>query len=428
MTQRAEVLFGLLTRLAQTTVLFASAALVVWRLPPPDQGYYWAMTGLGGLVQVGELALTQVVLQTSAHHVARGDRVQLARFWRTARLLACCLVPIAALAVLACGFALLGSHEAAREPAWRIPWVAFVIALAGCQLLGPWIGFIEGAVSIAASWRFQGRLEAVSGVALLAALALGAGLWSLVAYAALRFVLIASWVVLRRADFRRPAADGYRVAEWLREVWPYQWKLAVTAVTSFFIYRAFTPIVFAGLGPDAAARFGLSVAIMASWLSITVAWPSSQIGRIGSLASQEKRDELRVTFRTMLYASTAFTAMGALLILAALRAADLVGIPYSAKSAGLGATAMLLAAGVLHHVVLCASVLLRSERRDPLLPYSIAGSLITVVALWYATRMGNLSYVAFAYLACACLGLLMGWHAFARHVPSWRRYLHWSSA
>ena len=152
-------------------------------------------------------------------------------------------------------------------------------------------------------------------------------MWSLVAYAALRFVLIASWAALRRADFHRPAADRYGVDEWLREIWPYQWKLAVTAVTSFFIYRAFTPIVFAGLGPDAAARFGLSVAIMGSWLSITVAWPSSQIGRIGALASQQKHDELRTTFRTMLYASTAFTAIGALLIIAALWTADLAGIP-----------------------------------------------------------------------------------------------------
>jgi hypothetical protein len=423
MTSRAEILHGFLTRGAQTAVSLGSAALVVWLLPAAEQGYYWAIGGLGGLIQVGELALTQVVLQNAAHYAARGDKEALARFWRTARLLAALIVPLAALLVLGCGFALLGSATAADEPAWRGAWAAFVVLLAANQMLGPAIGYIEGAVSIAASWRFQARLEMASGLVLLGALALGAGLWSLPIFAAGRVAFIAGWLALRRADFPVTASGWFSPREWLLEIWPYQWKLAVTAVTSFLIYRAFTPIVFAEMGPEAAARFGLSLAVMGSWLAITVAWPSSQIGRIGALASQARVDDLRQAFRGMLAGSTVLAGVGALLLLAGLWVADRAGLPFSERSAGFPATAMLLASAVIHHVVLCASVLLRSERRDPLLPYSIAGSLITVCALWYAARLGDLSYVAFAYLACSCLGLAMGLHAFMANVPAWRNYL-----
>lgn len=423
MSGRAEVLHGFLSRAAQTAVSLGSAALVVWLLPGTEQGYYWAMAGLGGLAQVGELALTQVVLQTAAHHAARGEHAQLARFWRSARLFAAVINATAALVILACGFALLGTHAAAPGTDWPLVWVTFVAALAACQTLGPRIGFVEGAVSIADSWKFQGRLEVLSGAVLLAALLLGAGLWSLPVYAAARLALILGWLAVRRDVFPRDGAGWMSAAEWRRDLWPYQWKIAVTAVTSFLIYRAFTPIVFATIGPEAAARFGLSLAVMGSWLSITVAWPSSQTARIGALASQQKVDELRLVFRDLAGRSTAFAAGGALLILVLLWAIDRAGVPFAARSAGFAATALLLGSAVLHHVGLCASVLLRSGREDPLLPYSVGGSLITVAALWYAAATGDLAAVAAAYFACACLGLLMVWHAFAAHVPGWLRYL-----
>lgn len=423
MRRRPEILFGLLTRATQTAMLLGSAVLVAWRMPTAEQGYFWAMGGLAALIQVGELGLTQVVLQSAAHYAAQDDHERLARFWRTARRLAGLVFPAGALLVLALGFVLLGTPDPASEPAWRAPWVVFVLAMAGCQSLAPGIGFIEGAVSIPASWRFQGRLELASGVVLIGSLVAGAGLWSLPLYACARFALTLAWLAARRGDFPARADQGLGAREWRSEIWPFQWKIAITAVTSFLIYRAFTPIVLAGMGAEAAARFGLSLAVMASWLAITVAWPSSQTGRVGTLASQGRSEELRRVFRAMFIGSTGFAAGGAALILAGLWLVDRAGLPFAERSAGFAATGMLLASGVIQHAVLCASILLRSTRRDPLLPYSVAGSVITSIALWYAAHLGELSYIAFAYLACSCLGLLMGLHAFVVNVPAWRAYL-----
>jgi hypothetical protein len=70
MSVRPEVLDGLFARASQTAVLMGAAVLVAWRLPAAEQGYFWAIGGLGALVQVAEFGLTQVVLQTAARRNA----------------------------------------------------------------------------------------------------------------------------------------------------------------------------------------------------------------------------------------------------------------------------------------------------------------------------------------------------------------------
>lgn len=424
MSGRIEILFGLLARSSQTGVMLAAAALVAWRMPVVEQGFYWAFLSLGALVPIGEFGLTPVVLQTASHYAARGDTDGLHRFWRSARRFAGAVVPVASAAVLGLGWILFASSaQPGTAPAWHWPWTLYVLLLAAAQLLSPALGYIEGAVSAADSWRFQARLEIASGAVLLAALALGAGLWSVTLYGLARFAAFAALTLARRAQFPPVRGDGIGAGAWKHEILPYQWKLAVSAVTGFLIFRAFTPVVLAQMGPEAAARFGLTLAVMGSWLAITVAWPASQTARIGQLASRQDRRELRAAFRGMLGGSSLFAAAGALLILAALQALEALGIPYGARSAGYAATALLLGAAVLQHVVLCASILLRSERRDPLLPYSVSGSLITVCALWYAAGAGGLVHVALAYFLCSCLGFAMGMHAFRANIADWRYYL-----
>jgi hypothetical protein len=362
---------------------------------------------LGALQQAGDCGLTQIVLQTANFHAARADPGGLAGFWRLAKRIAAATIPAAALIAYFVGVVLFdATGEAAMLP-WHAPWAAFVLATMAMQLLFLGVAYVEGAVSVAQSWRFQAWLEGISGLAFLAGLWTGAGLWSLAMYAAVRAAVIAAWLASRQSDFTGAAPSGFHLADWRRDIWPYQWKVIASAFAGILLFRALTPVVLAAQGAAAAGRFGFSLALMNTWLSLTSVWPASQTARLGTALNQENLTSLRQVFRSMLAGSTAFAAAGAVVALASLWALQRLSTAFASGFAGLEATGFLLAAATIHHLMICIAVLLRAERRDPLLPFSIVGSVLTIGIVWLAAHFGSLADVAAAYFASACLGLAL---------------------
>jgi len=407
MTGRHEVPYALVARGIQGSVMLGAAAIMIWRVPAAEQGFLWVFMSLGALQQAGDCGLTQVVLQTANFHAARGDASGLAGFWRLAKRIAAAIVPAAALIAYLAGAFFFNASDDAAAPSWGAPWTAFVLATMSAQLLFLGVAYVEGAVSVTESWRFQAWLEGSSGLVFLSGLWWSAGLWSVVLYSAARCAVTAAWLLSRRRKFAGARPAAYGLADWRREVWPYQWKVALNAFTGILIFRALTPIVLAEHGAAAAGRFGFSLAMMNTWLSFTVVWPQSQTARIGTALNRQQLTELQRIFRAMLASSTAFASAGAAAALVFLWGIERTSPTFASGYAGLGTTGLLLAAAIVHHVVFCIAVLLRSERRDPLLPFSIFGSLITLGVVWLAAHSGPLLHVAAAYFLCACVGLAL---------------------
>ncbi|HLX82088.1 MAG TPA: hypothetical protein VKS43_16035 [Burkholderiales bacterium] len=407
MTGRHEIPYALIARGIQGSVMLGAAVIMIWRVPAAAQGFLWVFMSLGALQQAGDCGLTQVVLQTANFHAARGDAGALAGFWRLAKRIAAATIPAAALiAYLAGMFFFDAAGDAAATP-WHASWAAFVCGTMTAQLLFLGVAYIEGAVSVTASWRFQACLEGISGFAFLLGLWSGAGLWSAVLYAAVRTTVTAAWLASKRRHFGRALPAEYGLADWRREVWPYQWKVALNAFTGILIFRAMTPVVLAEHGAAAAGRFGFSLALMNTWLSLTAVWPLSQTVRLGTALNRENLAEVRRIFRATLAGSTVFAVAGAAAALAALWAIETASPGFASAYAGLEATGFLLAAAVGHHLLFCIAVLLRSERRDPLLPFSIGGSLFTLGVVWLAAHIGTIANVAAAYFVCTCIGLAL---------------------
>jgi hypothetical protein len=407
MNARHEIPYALIARGLQGGVLLGAAAIMIWRVPAAEQGFLWVFMSLGALQQAGDCGLTQIVLQTTNFHAARGDAGGLAGFWRLAKRIAAATIPAAALLAYLAGVCFFDAADEAGIPPWHAPWGAFVLATMAMQMLFLGVAYIEGAVSVAQSWRFQAWLEGISGLAFLAGLWSGAGLWSLALYGAVRAAAIAAWLASRRADFTRAAPADFGLAGWRRDIWPYQWKVIASAFAGILLFRALTPVVLAEQGAVAAGRFGFSLALMNIWLSLTAVWPASQTARLGTALNQENLTSLRQIFRSMLAGSTAFAFAGAIAALAALWLLELASPVFASGYAGLAATGFLLAAAVIHHLLICIAVLLRSERRDPLLPFSIGGSLFTLCIVWLAAHFGSLANIAAAYFVCTCIGLAL---------------------
>jgi hypothetical protein len=160
---------------------------------------------------------------------------------------------------------------------------------------------------------------------------------------------------------------------------------------------------------------------MNTWLMATIAWPLSQTARLNRFASQGRWAELRHSFLSALVGSTLLAVLGAALILVGLRLLSVQVPTLVNRMADLPSTSLLLLAGVLHNIIFCIGVALRSRRQDPLLLMSAIGGLVSVATIWIGARVGSFWDVAFAYLVCTALSLIAAAVIFSKNSAEWER-------
>ena len=75
---------------------------------------------------------------------------------------------------------------------------------------------------------------------------------------------------------------------WNREVWPFQWRIAVSWMCSYFIAQVFIPIIFALRGPVEAGQIGMSLSITGYMASLVLPWISTKATPFGRMIAERQ--------------------------------------------------------------------------------------------------------------------------------------------
>jgi hypothetical protein len=301
--------------------------------------------------------------------------------------------------------ALFSGDDAAMSVLWAGPWAGFLLAIFANQLTIPRLALREGGGKVSQVWAVRLAQEWAAGLACLIALQAGAGLWSLAVFFSARALVSTLWLVAGDPLQAEEGVPAFSLDRWMSEVWPFQWKIGLSSLSGFLIFRAFTPIVFLEKGPAVAGQFGLAISMMNLLISVSSAWPASQAARYAALYAGGRFGELRREFPVMLWASTALAALAAVTLSAVLWQARRFGFAIALSLPDPYTTAVVLSTAVVHHFVLCFAVYLRAEGREPLLIASVGGSIFTATAIWLTAHFATLRDVAVVNLACAMIGI-----------------------
>ncbi len=410
----SDATLAMSARATQGAAMGLGAVLVIWQTSPIDQGFYFAFISFGILLQLCDFGLSYASLQSASHLVATSRIAALPALAALALRINAVVTSLAAIVV-----AVLGWWVFARTPgdaivAWTAPWLVFVVGVAANHLTAPYIFLVEGGVSVTRAWRFRLIQEVLSGSALLVVLTSGLGLWSLVAYYWTRCLLTVAWMrwgPLLRVD---AGSEPFTLRRWRTELWPFQWRVGLSAISSYLVFQAFGPVLFALHGPAEAGRFSLSLSMMNAIVMVTTAWPISQAAHFGILLGRRQGRDLSLRWTRLLMQSTAFAALGSLVTIVAFIALRRWAPDAMGRFAGPTTTGLLIASAVAHHVIACIAVVLRSERRDPLLALGIVSGAVTLTLMTLAALSGELTWIALAYLLCTAATLPVAYSIYRR--------------
>ena len=419
------IAFTILARGVQILGSTGTVLLILRFLSPVEQGYYYTLLSAVSLQVVFELGFSFVVLQMAAHECAHltlhadgrieGDATAHARL---ASILQKTLRWYLVAAVILCaslppvGAYFFSRHAHATSPvamgpvatpvAWQGPLVVAVSATAVLFLLNPFFSFLEGCGLV---WQV-GRMrfgQALLGVAMSWGAFLGHhGLYSPgmvnLGYSAVAVMFLAGrrrlWLGLLRHTV------GEHAVSWRREIWPFQWKIAVTWLSVYLGMSIFTPVLFAYRGPADAGRLGMSLSIATYMWTLVLAWMSTKATPFGQMIARGEFDRLdQLFFRTL------WQSLAVLTIITGSCEAGLIGLGrlypnVAARIVSPGVFALILATTLAVYVIQSLAVYLRAHKSEPFLWQSLVVAGLTCGALFLLVPRWGISGVAVTYLLC----------------------------
>lgn len=407
------IAFTVLGRVVQGLGSVGSVLLIVHFLSPAEQGYYYTLWSLVALQSVFELGFSFVILQVAAHerahlefhadgsitgsetaHFRLASLLQRAVRWYS---IAAVLMTIA---LLAGGTRFFSLHEQPNAPTiWVVPLRITVLACALTFSIGPVLSFLEGCGQVAQVARMRFFQSAVSVGLSWTAMLSHHGLFS-PAMVLLGQGFVASLLLYSRRKLLLPLLRMHVARmgiSWKREVWPFQWKIAVSWMCDYFIFQLFTPVLFAFRGPVEAGKMGLSMSIVLQLSAMMLAWMTTKAAPFGSLIAKKDTPELdRLFFRALRQSISLFAAAAALVLMGVL-ATPYILPKISRRIEDWPIFLLLLLTGLSSHVVQSEAIYLRAHKCEPFLVQSVVIALCTAGSVILFAKTSGALGVSLAY-------------------------------
>ncbi len=407
------------TFLARAMGIVGSAGtvlLIAKRLSPVEQGFYYTLLSLVSLQLVFELGFSFVLQQMAAHecvHLTLHENgrvsglveaqarlasiLQLTVRWYTAAALLMTTVLTPA------GYFFFHANASNSSVHWQLPWLLSSLASSIGLWATPFYSFLEGCGEVRAIAAMRFRQSVAAAAMAWAALLLHHGLYA-PAMVIVGQTTVGMWFVfshrqLLKGLLRYSVENGG--VRWMREVWPFQWRIAVSWLCTYFSAQVFIPILFAARGAVEAGQMGMSLSVIGYMIVLALAWSSTKATPFGQMIARREFAALDKLFRRTLvqsmivYLTLAASVLGTVVLL---------GVYFRGladRMLPLEGFFILIAAAGANTAVQNLATLLRSFKREPFLVQSLAVAACTIGLALLTTRSWGAAGAEWSYLIAA---------------------------
>jgi O-antigen/teichoic acid export membrane protein len=389
------------SRFVQAVGMLAVIPLITTKLTPAEQGYYYTFISLGALQVFAEMGMTGVVVQSIAHEAAHlklnessegskwygpiSNKERLASVMRFAFWWFAIAGIIAALVLSIGGYVFLktADHQQSTVVCWSAPW----LALSGLTGVSIWM---TGALSVMEGFGLIGKAmtirligSVVGLIGFISALILNAGLWAPVVNIALFFTcnIILLTLYLKKpihATLKEKCDSDYR---WKNEIWPIQWRIALSWMSGWFIFQAMTPAIMKFEGPVAAGRFGLALQLVNGVQNLSSVWTQARFPAWGMIIAKKSWEELDRDFYKNVGISLGMSVIGSLLLILGIAIVNTSTLPISKRLPEVSVLLILLISAILNQWVFGIAGYLRAHKKEPFLITSIIFGIIMFLGI-----------------------------------------------
>ena len=406
-----------------------SLILIARYLSRAEQGYYYTFFNILGIRALFELGLSFVLIQVTSHEFAHlrwipagvlegaiTSKARLASLLRQVMKWYTVVAILTLIAILPGGalfFGAYGRTEARVE--WAMPWIFLCVMSTAGIWLTPILAILEGCNLITQLARLRLFESIGASLSLWLGLLTGHGLFGAALAASAMFFIDSIWLCTKR-HFIRDLLSTEPVSRiaWRTEVWPFQWRIALSWSSGYLIFQLFNPLAFALFGSIVAGRVGMSMTIIQSILALAMTWLTTKMAPFGRLAALHLYAELdKLFFRSVAQAFTVL-ASSCGLFLALIYWMKQNSLALAGRVLDPGLLVLICLATICNFVWSAEALYLRSHKREPYARLSLASGVACAFSAYYLGKsygpQGMMSgFLAVSFVFNLGLGTYIFW-------------------
>lgn len=433
------IFFTSSARIAQGLGGIVSVLFIARCLTGIEQGFYFTFASILAIQVFFELGLngiiTQYVAHEASHLVFNGNKFEGEEKYRSrlSSLLHFCVKWYGVLAsalfliLSITGYVFFSHFYKAEAPVdWLLPWLLLSVGTTLYFMLSPFIAFIEGLGKVKEVAKIRLVQQVTTLLVVWSGLFVGlklyvGGVGTLVSVSILSVSIFTEFLpVLRNIYF---TAIKEKVS-YRNEIFPFQWKIALSWISGYFIFQLFNPVLFATEGAVVAGQMGMTLTALNAILGFTMSWVTTKIPTFSGLIAQRKYLQLDTLFNRTLLQSSIVNVTALIGMSATIFAIRHFNITIGGKNFGdrflpnLPMLFMMLPI-LLNHIVAAWATYLRCHKREPMLIQSITmGALCSLSTIFWGRYFGVIGMTS-GYLILTLIGFIWTHSIFTTNKRTW---------
>ncbi len=423
-------------RVVQAFTGVASILFISQFLSKPEQGFYYTFGSIIAMQVFFELGLTNIITQYVAHeasHLTWKDPINIEgneqNHSRLAYLLRFSVKwysitgLIFLLVLLAVGYWFFNYYSPVEENiSWQLPWILISIGTVINLFLSPLLAILMGLDKVTDVMKMRFYQQLIIPVSTWIGLAIGfhlyvVGIASLLS--ALYVVLYCFSTNLRKiltSLWRMPITDkvGY-----MNEIFPFQWKIALSWVSGYFIYQLFNPVLFATEGAVVAGQMGMTLAAVNGISAFSQSWINTKVPLWSKLIALKEYDQLDKTFNSTIK-QVSVVCLGLIgIMLSGIWVLKLFENPLGNRFLPMLPLIFMLIPLYINQWIFGMASYIRCHKREPFVWNAITIAILSILSTLYLGKYFGVNGITIGYSVITFISLIWVYEIFKSKKESW---------
>lgn len=406
-----------------------------------EQGFYYTFGSILALQVFFELGLTGIMTQFVAHeasHLSLSENLEYDGETqyksRLASLIQFCVKWYLVLSVLVLFFLLIvgyvyfnrygSEHE---DVDWQTPWIIMCVGTAIKLFQSPFNSILMGLGKVKEMSQIGFWQQVILPAVVWIGLALGLKLYA-VGISYMASVVLWQYFV-HKLDLDSIVYNLYKEkvstrVTYFKEIFPFQWKIALSWVSGYFIFQLFNPVLFATDGAVVAGQMGMTLTALNAILSFSYSWINTKIPLYSSLIARKEFVQLDTIFnrtlkQELLVCFSLLVSFFFFLWFLHFTRLSIGGSVLSNRFLSFVPTLLMAIPVLLQQFINSWATYLRCHKEEPFLVYSVVAGVVSCLSTFYIGRLFGLYGITIGYCMISVLSLPWGYYIYRTKKQEW---------
>lgn len=405
-------------------------------LSPDDQGYYFTFYSILGLSVFLELGISNVILQFVSHEMAYvkwtgkiliGDTKAKSRLSSILKLTLKWYTILSILLFILLYFGGLiffnSIDQTTYVVVWEKPWLILSIFFSLNLWTNSLLGFFSGCNQVKEVARLRFVVGVITSITQWTILALNFKLFAVASASIIQFIGGIAWLFFTKKetilDLIYDKSKSINVS-WKYEIWPLQWKIALSWISGYFIFQIFNPLLLKYNTPISAGQMGLTMSALSAISDFSLSWVNTKIPYMGSFIALKNWSKLDTLFKNSLIRTVLTCVLGLIIFNLSILILKIAFPSYYERFLDIYQVSILSVSILINTFVGALAVYLRAHKKEPYLITSITFGISNFILCYILVQHLGSWGISIAYTSLnIIISLIWGTSIFIKKRKLW---------